>query len=80
MWFKQFSDEVSDARRAGDIDTAYKLTAETLKLFENSAFGKCITNKEILFLQTYGNEDNISKKINSPHFNDLKLLYGKNMK
>ena len=25
---------------------------------------------------SYGNEDNISKKINSPHFKDLELLYG----
>ncbi len=25
---------------------------------------------------SYGNEDNISKKINSPHFKDLEQLYG----
>jgi hypothetical protein len=38
--FKQFSDEVSDARSAGDIDTAYELIAETMKLFGNSSYGK----------------------------------------
>jgi hypothetical protein len=25
---------------------------------------------------TYGNEDHISKRIKSPHFKDLELLYG----
>ncbi len=34
-----------------DIDKAYELIAETLKLFGNSAYGKCITNKEKLYLQ-----------------------------
>ena len=74
--FEQFSDEVLDARRAGDIDKSYELIAETMKLFGNSAYGKCITNKEKFVSTTYGNEDNISKKINSPHFKDLELLYG----
>jgi hypothetical protein len=74
--FKKFADEVSDARRAGDVDTAYELIAETMKLFGNSAYGKTITNKENFVSTTYGNEDNISKKINSPHFKDLELLYG----
>ena len=44
--------------------------------FGNSAYGKCITNKENFVSTTYGNEDNISKKINSPHFKDLESLYG----
>jgi hypothetical protein len=66
--FKQFADEVSDSRRSGDVDKAYELIAETMKLFGNSAYGKCITNKEKFVSTTYGNEHNISKKINSPHF------------
>ena len=69
--FKTFADEVSDARRAGDVDKAYELIAETMKLFGNSAYGKTITNKEKFVSTTYGNEDNISKKINNPHFKDL---------
>ena len=69
--FQQFADEVSDARRAGDVDKAYELIAETMKLFGNSAYGKCIINKENLVSTAYGNEDNISKRINSPHFKDL---------
>jgi hypothetical protein len=32
--------------------------------------------KKNLFQLSYGNEDNISKKINSPHFKDLEQLYG----
>ena len=32
--------------------------------------------KEFFLSTTYGNEDNISKKINSPHFKDLEQLYG----
>jgi hypothetical protein len=74
--FQQFADEVSDARRAGDIDTSKELIAETMKLFGNSAYGKCITNKENFVSTTYGNEENISKKINSPHLKDLEPLYG----
>ena len=30
--FNKFADEVSDARRAGDVDSAYELIAETMKL------------------------------------------------
>jgi hypothetical protein len=67
---------VSDARRAGDVDTSKELIAETMKLFGNSAYGKTVTNKENFVSTSYGNEDNISKKINSPHFKDLELLYG----
>jgi hypothetical protein len=74
--FNKFADEVSDARRAGDVDSAYELIAETMKLFGNSAYGKTITNKEKFVSTSYGNEDNISKKINSPHFKDLEILYG----
>ncbi len=53
---------MSDARRAGDIDTAYELIAETMKLFGNSASGKTVTYKEKFVFTTYGNEGNISKK------------------
>jgi hypothetical protein len=47
-----------------------------MKLFGNSGYSKCITNKENFVSTTYGNEDNISKKINSPHFKDLEPLHG----
>ncbi len=41
--FQQFADEVSDARRAEDIDKAYELIAETMKLFGNSAGNHHVT-------------------------------------
>ncbi len=65
--FKKFPDEVSDARRAGDVDKAYELIAETMKLFGNSAYGKTITNKVKFVSTTYGAEDIISKRL-KPHF------------
>jgi hypothetical protein len=45
----QFANEVSDARRAGDSEEACELTAETTKLLGNSAYGKTVANKKILF-------------------------------
>ncbi len=78
--FEQFADEVSDARRAGDINKAYDLIAETMKLFGNSAYGKTVTNNEKFVSTSYGNEDNISKESDSPHFKDLEQLYGQSMK
>ncbi len=74
--FEEFADEVSDARCSGDVDKAYELIAETIKLFGNRAYGKTVTNKENVVSTTYGNEDNIGKKIYNPHFKDLEELYG----
>jgi hypothetical protein len=42
--FKMFVDEVSSARRKGDISPEYKLRGEMLKLIGNASYGKCITN------------------------------------
>ncbi len=47
-----------------------------MKLFGNSAYGKTVTNKEKNVSTSYGNEDSISKKINSPYFKDLEQLHG----
>ena len=73
--FQKFADEVSDARRAGDVDKLYELIAETMKLFGNSAYGKTITNKEGFVNTSYATEKNISNKINNPRFKDLEELY-----
>ncbi len=67
---------MSDARRAWDIHKAYELIAETMKRFGNSAYGKTVTNKEKFVSTSFGNEDHISKKVNSPHFKDSEQLYG----
>ena len=47
-----------------------------MKLFGNSSYGKTVTNTDNHNPTSYATEDNISKKINSPHFKDLELLYG----
>ncbi len=44
--FKQFADEVSCARRAGDVDQAYEIIAETMQLPGHCGCGKTITNTE----------------------------------
>ena len=78
--FQKFADEVSDARRAGDVDKNYDLIAETMKLFGNSAYGKTITNKEGFVNTSYANENDITKKINNPRFKDLEELHKTIMK
>ena len=37
--FKNFADEVSDARRTGDSDPSKSILADTFKLIGNSAYG-----------------------------------------
>jgi hypothetical protein len=54
---------VSDSKSAGDIDKAYGLISDTMKLFENSAYGKTATNKEKFVSTSYGNEDNFPKRL-----------------
>ena len=51
-----------------------------VKLFGNSADGKTITNKEKFVSTTYGNEDNISKKINTHILKIWKFYMDKSMK
>jgi hypothetical protein len=70
---QDFANEVSNSRRAGDIDKAYELIAETMKLFGNSANGKTITNKERFKTTSYANYITISNKINNPRFVYLEL-------
>jgi hypothetical protein len=47
-----------------------------MKLFGNSAYDITVTINKKLVSISYGNEDNISKNMNSPHFKDLEQLYG----
>ena len=44
--FKDFHDEVSHARRAGDADSSKSIIADTMKLIGNSGYGSMIMNKE----------------------------------
>ena len=42
--FKQFGEQVSNARRQGDLDSSQSILADTFKLLGNSAYGKSLTN------------------------------------
>jgi hypothetical protein len=43
--FSSFGESVTEARRAGDVDTSKRLLADTAKLIGNSLYGKTITDK-----------------------------------
>jgi hypothetical protein len=55
--FQNFGDNISDARRAGDIDPNKKIVAETKKLEGNSSHGMKVTNKkhhtDVLYYQEH---------------------------
>ena len=67
--FKQFVEQVSDARRAGDIDPDQAIIADTMKLIGNSGYGSLIMNKEkhqeVAYIQGKGLAQ---IKINDPRF------------
>ena len=44
--FKDFQDEVSEARREGDKDKSKSIIADTMKLIGNSGYGSLIMDKE----------------------------------
>ena len=45
-YYQKFGEQVSEARRAGDVDPEKKIVAKTRKLDGNSSYGKTVTNKE----------------------------------
>ena len=51
-----------------------EIIAETMKLIGNSLYGRCVMNKEKHIGMTYANENNITKRINDPHFKDLNKI------
>ena len=48
-----------------------EIIAETMKLIGNSLYGRCVMNKEKHVSMNYANDNNITKRINDPHFRDL---------
>jgi hypothetical protein len=67
--FQKFGDNISDARRAGDIDPNKKILAETKKLEGNSSYGRTVTNKECHTNGLYCQEHQVSR-----HLVDSSLL------
>ena len=73
--FRKFVQEVSDARRAGDIDKDKKIIADTMKLIGNSGYGSLIMDKtkhqDTLYAQGRGA---VQLKINEPCFKKCTVI------
>ena len=73
--FRKFVQEVSDARRAGDVDKDQKIIADTMKLIGNSGYGSLIMDKtkhqDTLYAQGLGAAQ---LKINEPCFKKCTVI------
>lgn len=72
--FKQFMNDVSNARREGDKDPNKAIIAETFKLFGNSSYGKTITNQLTHTNVNFVNDDKIMQHVNDPYFKSMNEL------
>ena len=67
--FKDFVEEVSDARRQGDVNPDTAIIAETMKIIGNSGYGSLIMDKSkhrnIQYIQ---GENKTCLKVNDPLF------------
>ena len=73
--FRKFVQEVSDARRSGDVNKDQKIIADTMKLIGNSGYGSLIMDKTkhqgIVYAQGRGAAQ---MKINEPCFKKCTLI------
>ena len=70
--FKEFGEQVTNARREGDSQNAKKIIALLFKLIGNSAFGGTIMNKEKFKRHKYlSGFRNACLAVNNPRFNNL---------
>ena len=72
--FQDFGDQVSNARREGDLDPDKAILANLMKLIGNSGYGKTITNIENHRCVKYFNKEEVSKAINDPLFSNLEVI------
>jgi hypothetical protein len=72
--FKGIADDISNTRRAGDVDESMAIIAETMKLIGNALYGRTVMDKEKHTTTSFCGLDKISKRINDPHFKDLEEL------
>jgi hypothetical protein len=72
--FKGIPDDITNVRRAGDVDEDMTIIAETMKLIGNTLYGRTVMDKEKHTTTTCCGLDKISKRINDPHFKDLEEL------
>ena len=71
--FTNFGEEVVTARREGDVDKSKRIVSDSCKLIGNSAYGKCLVNKEKHTNITYHsiNDPLVSTKINTKQFSHI---------
>jgi len=68
--FQEFSDKVSNDRRAGDLNPASQLVAETSKLIGNSVYGRSLLNKDKHRDYKLCSLDDALRYINEPLYQD----------
>jgi hypothetical protein len=73
--FRDFMEEVSDARREGDVSTDKAIIADTMKLIGNSGYGSLIMDKtkhrSIKYVQ---GENDVCLLVNRPEFRKLDCI------
>ena len=73
--FEWFPEEVSNARRDGDSNPAFKQLSDTFRLKGNSFYGKMIEDLEKHTKTNYtNNEKDVGKAFRSPFFEDLEII------
>ena len=72
--FYELTKEISDARRAGDVDKSKEIIGDTCKLIGNSLYGKTIENRENHSKVVYCEEDKVEKYINKCNFKSLDCI------
>ena len=76
--FSPFEESVTNDRRAGDRDPAYKAIADTSKLIGNSFYGYTIMNKGKHLSVEFCRHEKASKLINDPKFMSIEEFEGDN--
>ena len=72
--FKDFQENVSEARRKGDLSPDFLLLGDTMKLLGNSAYGSMIMDQEKHQKIEYAKGKDIDLKVNLPTFKKLEDL------
>ena len=74
---KWFVDEVTDARRTGDVDKSKALLADIFKLLGNSSYGKMIEAVEKHKCTVYTKDEKlVDRTLRSAFFEDLDEIGG----
>ena len=76
--FSPFEQSVTNDRRAGDRDPAYKAIADTSKLIGNSFYGYTIMNKAKHLSVEFCKHEKAAKLINDPKFMSVEEFEGDN--